>query len=430
MNKLISEIRDLEARMEKLGHRLDAAKTIEEVRSIEPEINEVSQDLKLKRNKLYSLQGQAGQEGYEGRSGHSQPIGRLNVLGSYNYGNRQTENQHQRSEGIMPDKNDIFSSPEYRSAFYKTLLGQELVDGEKEVYARALDIAKAERRADAFSTTTSAAAVLPTETLDQIIVKARQMGGLISVCRNFAIPTNLTVPIATPSGKAAWHVEGSLVTAEDAAANMGKVSFSGYEILKVFSLSAAAKQMSISAFESYIIDELNASTMQTIADSLVNGTGSDQGTGVLSGITWDATNSLTFPLAGLPSYDNFTKMLSMLKRGYNAGAAFAMNNATFYNNVYGIKDSMGRPIFMNDPQKGDGGYILGKPCVIDDFFPDNVILLGNFNYMGFNIPQGIMIEVSRESSFKSGLIDYRALAIADTKPLVNEAFVKLSMATA
>ncbi|MOA57495.1 hypothetical protein D3C78_1816880 [compost metagenome] len=59
-----------------------------------------------------------------------------------------------------------------------------------------------------------------------------------------------------------------------------------------------------------------------------------------------------------------------------------------------------------------------------------MILLGNFNYMGYNIPQGIMIETSRESSFKSGLIDYRALAIADTKPLVTESFIKLTRATA
>ncbi|EIM5207159.1 phage major capsid protein, partial [Staphylococcus pseudintermedius] len=37
-----------------------------------------------------------------------------------------------------------------------------------------------------------------------------------------------------------------------------------------------------------------------------------------------------------------------------------------------------------------------------------------------------MLESSRESSFRSGLIDYRALAIADTRLLVDEAFVKLT----
>ena len=59
---------------------------------------------------------------------------------------------------------------------------------------------------------------------------------------------------------------------------------------------------------------------------------------------------------------------------------------------------------------------------------DNVILFGNFGqYLGYNLPNGIVIETSRESSFKSGLIDYRAIAIADCKPLVNEAFVKLTI---
>ena len=81
--------------------------------------------------------------------------------------------------------------------------------------------------------------------------------------------------------------------------------------------------------------------------------------------------------------------------------------------------------FIADPKNESIGYILGREVVIDDNIADGDIYLGNFNYMGYNIPEGIVIEVSRESSFKSGLVDYRALAIADTKPLVEEAFVKL-----
>ena len=39
-----------------------------------------------------------------------------------------------------------------------------------------------------------------------------------------------------------------------------------------------------------------------------------------------------------------------------------------------------------------------------------------------------MLESSTQSSFKSGKIDYRALAIADCKPIVDEAFIKLTRA--
>jgi len=324
---------------------------------------------------------------------------------------------------------DIFASTEYRNAFFKTMLGQKLTDVEAKTFVRAMEIVDAERRADAFNTTTSSAAVLPTQTLNEVISKARTMGGLISNCRNFNIPTNLSVPIGTPSNKANWHVEGAVVETE--SVTTVNVSFAGYEIIKIFSISAAAKKMTISAFEQYMITELTNCVMECIADALVNGTGASngQGTGVLTGITWNASNSFTFPLAGAPAYADFTKMIGMLKRGYGAGAKFAMNNATLYNRVYGLVDSNGRPIFITDPKTEGIGYILGKPVVVDDNIADDVIILGNFNYMGYNIPQGIMIEVSRESSFKSGLIDYRAMAIADTKPLVAEAFIKLSKAT-
>lgn len=331
-------------------------------------------------------------------------------------------------QGQQVPKGDIFASAEYRSAFFKSLLGQKLTDVEAKTFNKAMEIVELERRADAFNTTTDSAAVLPTTTLNEVIKKARTMGGLIAHCRNFNIPTNISVPIGTPSSKAQWHVEGQAVESEKVTT--ASVTFAGYEIIKIFSMSAAVRKMSIAAFEAYIIDELTNCVMEAIADALVNGTGSGQGTGILTGITWDASNSFTFAVDGTPEYTDFTKMLAMLKRGYGAGAKFAMSNATLYNLVYSLVDANGRPIFITDPKTEEIGFILGKPVVVDDNIPDDTILLGNFNYMGYNIPQGIMIEVSRESSFKSGLIDYRALAIADTKPLVSEAFVKLSRASA
>lgn len=323
---------------------------------------------------------------------------------------------------------DVFASPEYRSAFFKTLLGQELTDHENAAFKRAMDIVKAERRADAFNTVTSAAAVLPTATLNEVISKARKMGGLLAVCRSFNLPTKISVPVGTPATKAAWHTEGQKVESE--ANTPVAVSFNGYEILKVFSISAAAKKMSISAFESYIIDELNACVMECIADAIVNGTGEGQGTG-LESITWTKdVNTVEYANGSTPDYADFVATMALLKRGYSQGAKWAMNNATLYTHVYGIVDQNKRPIFIADPKNESIGYILGREVVIDDNIADGDIYLGNFNYMGYNLAEGIVIEVSRESSFRSGLIDYRALAIADCKPIVTEAFVKLHEAEA
>ena len=314
----------------------------------------------------------------------------------------------------------VVDTAEYRSAFFKNMLGQPLNEVEKEAFNVATKTA--EKRADAFNTSTDAVAVLPTATLNEVVAKARTMGGLLAECRAFNVPTKIAIPVGTPGTKASWHVEGAEVESEKAT--LANVMFDGYEIIKIFSISAKVRKMSIAAFESYLVDELTACVMECIADALINGTGNGQGTGLLTGITWDKTNTLE---AESILYREVVQTAGMLKRGYAAGAKWAMNNKTLYNTLFNMLDDNARPIFIADPAEGKVGKVLGFEVVVDDNLPDDTIILGNFSkYLGYNMPEGVVIETSRESSFKKGLIDYRALAIADCKPIVPEAFIKLT----
>lgn len=323
---------------------------------------------------------------------------------------------------------DVYATPEYRSAFYKTLLGQSLTEDEKAAYGVAMQ--GVEKRADVFNAASDNVAVIPTSTLNEVVKLARTQGGLLAECRAFAMPTKIAIPVGTPANRAEWHTEGTEVEGEKLVTS--SVVFDGYEIIKVFSISAKARTMSINAFESYLTQELTACVMETIADSLINGTGANQGTGLEKGITWTANKNLKqVAKGGSVAYADVVSTVAMLKRGYSQGAKWAMNNATLYNVFYGMVDGNKRPIFIADPKNESVGKILGFDVVIDDNIADNVAYLGNYKqYMGYNMPEGIAIEVSRESSFKKGLVDYRAMAIADTKPIVGEAFVKLAIATA
>lgn len=331
----------------------------------------------------------------------------------------------ERRASYEATEGDVFASTEYRNAFYKTLLGHKLNTFE----AAAFDRAMTEQRADAYSTTSDVAAVIPTQTLNEVISKARTMGGLLSVCRGFNIPAKIRVPVGTPTTKAAWNTEGAAV--ESGKPSVAYVDFGAFEIIKVFSISAAVKRMSVSAFEAYLAEELASCVMACLADGIVNGEGTTEGTGLLEGITWTAdTNSFTFDKTAGLAYADVVEVVGALKRGYANGAKWAMNNATLYSLFYGLVDTNKRPIFISDPKNESIGKILGFDVVVDDNLEDEVILFGNFNYMGYNLPEGIMVEVSTQSSFKSGRVDYRAMAIADCKPIVAEAFVKLTRATA
>lgn len=313
---------------------------------------------------------------------------------------------------------DVLSSKEYRAAFYKSLQGKELTRTEQAAMSTAR--VEFEKRANEFSTSTNSAAVIPTSTLDEIISKARTQGGLLAECRAFSMPSKIAIPIATPADKASWHVEGAEVESEKITPT--SVSFDGNEIMKVFSISTKVQTMSISAFESYLSTELENCVMETLEYALIHGTGSGQGTGILT--AFDSDNTVTSTGASI-SYADIVRTIAKLKRGYANGAKFAMNNKTLWTIIYRLVDGNQRPLFIADTQNETIGKLLSYPVVIDDNLPDDTIIFGNFNYMAYNLPSGIVIESSRESSFKSALIDYRAMAIADCKPILPDAFVKL-----
>lgn len=315
---------------------------------------------------------------------------------------------------------DTHAAPEYRSAFFKRLLGKDLTDAE----SRAFTAATAEKRADAFNTLSNSAAVIPTQTLNEVVKQARNTNGLYNEVRMFNVPSNLSVPVGTPTDAASWHVEGAAVDRNKA--DTTAVTFSGNELIKVLSMSAAARRMDIAAFESYITQELRSSIADAIGAAIVNGAGSGQPVGILSGIDWTSANTVsTTALTG----DNLLSAIAMLPAGYAGGAKFAMSTATLFGKMYPLKDNDGQYIFV-DTESGGVRRLFGFPIVLDDNIPAGTVIFGNFKYYGVNIPQGVAVEVSRESGFTSGLIDFRALCIADGKPIVPGAFVKIETATA
>ena len=224
----------------------------------------------------------------------------------------------ERRASYEATEGDVFNSAEYRSAFMKRLLGRKLNSFEEAAFNRAMT----EQRADAYGTSGNVAAVLPTQTLNEVISKARTMGGIMSVCRSFNVPSKIAIPVGTPAAAASWHTEGAAV--DSAAPSVATVSFDGYEIMKVLSISVKVQSMSIAAFESYLVEELTNCVMACIADGLVNGTGSSQGTGVLNGITWGDTNALTLSTAWL-SYEDIdnaeTFDLARFKNKFAIGGA-------------------------------------------------------------------------------------------------------------
>lgn len=306
---------------------------------------------------------------------------------------------------------DLLKSTEYRSAYLKNLQGKNLSEIEK----RALTTAS-----------NSAGAAVPTTTFNMIIDKLRQTSVLFPKINVTYIPGNLSLVVSNAKNAAAWKNEGTDGTPADDT--VVSVNLGGFELIKLVEISAAADAMTLDAFESYISSEIGRQLSIAIENAILNGTGSGQPTGIITGVTWDTTNSGTYPKAGL-DYDSLVNAITMLPTMYRQNGAFIANSAMFAN-ILKVKDSQGRPLFTYNPQDNVAYTILGRPLIIDDYMPADTIIFGDPSYYYMNFSKSPEIAADRSVSFKSGKITYRGLAVADGKPALSEAFIKLTKATA
>ena len=304
------------------------------------------------------------------------------------------------------EKEQLLASAEYRSAFLKNLQGKKM----SEVEERALTTGSG-----------SAGAAVPTQTLNQIIDKLRQTSALYDRITVSFVPGNLSMVVANAKNAASWKSEGTDGTAADDT--VVNVNLGGYELIKLVEISAAATAMTIDAFEAYISAEIGRQMAIAVENAIINGDGSGEPTGILGGITWGAGNTSEYTTA--VGYDDIVDALALLPTSYHNNATFVMNRKSLFGGIRKAKSTDGLPIFAYNPQDRGAMTLLGYPVILDDYVPDDTILLGDFSYYYMNFSQAPTIETSREAGFKSGKTVFRGLAVADGKPALAEAFVKI-----
>jgi HK97 family phage major capsid protein len=304
---------------------------------------------------------------------------------------------------------EIVSSAEYRSAYLKTLQGKKL----SEVEERTLTTGAS-----------SAGAAVPTTTLDRIIDKLRQTSALFPRISVSYVPGNLTLAVANAKNAAAWKAEGTDGTPADDT--LVSVNLTGYELIKLVEVSAAASSMTIDAFEDYITSEIGRQMSIAVENAIVSGDGDGEPEGILEGVTFvDGTNLVEYTAA--VDYDDIVDAISLLPTMYHQSAAFTMSREDFWG-IRKIKDVEEQPIFVYNPQDGVAGTLFGYPVIINDYVPAGKVLFGDFSYYYMNFSKAPELARSEQAGFKSGKITYRGLAVADGKPALDEAFVLIQEA--
>lgn len=315
-------------------------------------------------------------------------------------GLQQGELVGKRIGGLKMEEQRTFSvdSAEYRSAYLKALQGKELD--------------KEERAA------VTGTAVIPTTTLNKIIEKLEQTSALYSKITVLNIPSNLTLPVENAKADASWVSVGTAST--DSVDSFATAATLGaYALIKTIEITADVAAMSIDVFESFIVNALYKKLAKAVENAILNGTGSNQPTGLLK--SGEITTTTTYTKAAM-TFKDLMKIIAQLGTMYLPGATFVMPKALFYGDVLGMVDSTGNRVVVADPTAPAKFSILGYPVIVDDYMTADTVLFGDLSYYYWNWVKNVEVTSDKSVGFRSGSTVYRAMALADGKKVLADAF--------
>lgn len=300
---------------------------------------------------------------------------------------------------------------EYRSAWLKTLMGKPLSENEKRAYSTASG---------------SALAAIPETTANEIIKKMYEVAPILQKCKIFHVPGNFKFAVEGTNSDAALHTENSSIT--DASDSLGSVSLTGYEIVKLVKASRATVNMTINAFESYIVEIIAEAIARKIENYIFVGTGSNQPGGVANGgkgangAYTAGTDQVTVAAATAVAEADITTLYGMLSSGYERNAVWTMSKATFFAYFYALMNKSKNNLieFANGKY-----YIMGCEVYFTGSLSMGVAYLGDFSYIVGNYSQDITVVKSEHSGLATNSVDYLGSCVFDSKAIAGlGAFVK------
>ncbi|SPF51131.1 putative Phage major capsid protein, HK97 family [Candidatus Desulfosporosinus infrequens] len=350
------------------------------------------------------------------------------------------------------------ATKEYRNAFFSMLKygAQDLNDEERSLLnaGNAIGNNRNIKELRFTSGSSSAGGAIPQITLDLVVQKMLIVSAVYPFVSKTNVKGNLKIAVENIFGDAAWTGEGTMVMAPGAQGTdtLGYLSLMAWDLIKMVQVSRVVEQLSIDAFEAYIVDKLFKKLMIAVENALLNGLGqsSSQPMGILNAVSWISSggagsgqNQYVYGksgqgIAGL-SYDTFTGTKALLKAPYHPGAFWVMSSNTLYSGVCAIKDAVGRPIFLENPQWGLStalgeqvdyqktaivGRLLGNPVIMSPYIADGVILFGDLSFYHFNMSADVLIEKSYEWGFGSNDVYYKGWLLGDGGVSQTEAFVE------
>lgn len=299
----------------------------------------------------------------------------------------------------MEERKFTIDSAEYRSAWLKNLMGKALDEEER--------------------TAVTATSAIPTATLNEIVAKF-DGDALLGKIDMMHFPSYVKIPVESSSADASWTT-----TSEDSADSLSYISLNAYQLIKTVEVPADVNAMSISAFETYLVDRLYNKIRAALKAAVISGDGNSKATGISQTLS---TATGTFTKAAVTKKD-LLHIMGSLDSAYQANATWIMPAAVFYDEVMALSDHNSFVNINNGFETKLFGHdvLLEAGAVISS--TDN-IMYGDLKHYRMNLAEGIKLDKDGSVGFRSNSQVYRAVCLADGKLDMSAAFVRYTRATA
>lgn len=303
---LMALIAKKEERAKTLKELIEKATTVDEVRSLSAEAEELKEEIRQAKEQLAALPAD-----------NEPPV--------------NAEERGFNPLSVLSVAKEADDDRERRTAF------MEFVCRSKPIPAELRD----DPPTDQVIGTSDESAVIPNTILNEIVQKLESYGNIYKLVRKLNVKGGVSIPILTLKPTAAWVGESSGVTQKITATTSVTFSYFGLEVKIAQTL--LANIVALDMFENMFIDLATKAIIKKIEQGIFSGSGSNQMLGILNDTRIPAGNKITI-------YDtDFTwdklkkKVFAKMPKAYRNGV-FVMAQSTFDGYIDGMVDNNGQPI--------------------------------------------------------------------------------------
>ncbi|MBU5214490.1 phage major capsid protein [Heyndrickxia oleronia] len=360
--KFLEMLRKKEERKKTLGDKANAATTVEELRSINAELETLNDEIAELRSMVDDLPDDEDdpnddpqQRGNQVPPGgdpqyRNQPMGATNILGTYGVGGGG-QTQQQRSA-------DKYDTPEYREAFMNYV-------------TKGVKSDNLEFRADATTGTSDIGAVIPTTILNRIVEKLKDYGRIYARVTKTSMKGGVEIPLSNAKPKATWVAAGK-VAEKQKKTTSGTIVFSYHKLQVRVAVEIVADTVAMPVFEQTVSDNIYEAMIVALEEGIVNGTGTGQPLGITKDPDIPSTQILEVTTDDIKKYNKWTEIFGKLPRSYRNGAVLILADSDWSKYIEGMVDANGQPVAR--VTYGIDGTVeerlLGKEAIpVEDLLP-------------------------------------------------------------